>query len=452
MNIIIALLVFTVIVVLHELGHFLLCKKNGVGVTEFSVGMGPRLITFVKTEKGMTCKLVPSQKYCDSREDWKDRTKYSWKLFPIGGSCMMIGEDEVNEAPNSFQKKGVWARISIIAAGPIFNFISAFVFAIILLGCIGYNPSVVTYVSPDSSAAEAGIKEGDRITEINGDKIVIGSDYGVYFSLHKVGDEPLTVKYTTKEGEKKEAKVDPNYNYYRLGYSYGSNAKDEAATVSAVEKGSPMEKAGIKVGDTIVSINGEKTNTVKAMSEYLEKNPLTKEPVTLTYVRDKQEKTVEVTPYYATIKSLQISMGLREKGNVFKVVRYGASEIRFWIESTLKSLGMLIQGRVSKDEISGAVGIVDMIGTTVDASKTTADALLNLLNIAIFLSANLGVMNLLPFPALDGGRLVFLVIELFRGKPVDPEKEGIVHLIGIVLLMLLMVFVTYNDIARLIHG
>ena len=113
---------------------------------------------------------------------------------------------------------------------------------------------------------------------------------------------------------------------------------------------------------------------------------------------------------------------------------------------------MMIHGKVSKDDVSGVVGIVDMIGSTVDASPTVADVMLNLLNIAIFLSANLGVMNLLPFPALDGGRLVFLFIELLRGKPVDREKEGIVHLIGIVLLMVLMVFVTYNDIARIISG
>ena len=142
-------------------------------------------------------------------------------------------------------------------------------------------------------------------------------------------------------------------------------------------------------------------------------------------------------------------MGAREKGNVLQVVKYGAVEIRFWIESTIKSLGMMVQGNVSKDDVSGVVGIVDMIGQTVDASPTIGDVLLNLLNIAILLSANLGVMNLLPLPALDGGRLVFLIIELFRGKPVDQEKEGMVHLIGIVLLMLLMVFVTYNDIVRI---
>lgn len=451
MNIIIALLIFTVIVVLHELGHFLLAKKNGVGVTEFSVGMGPRLFTIVKTEQGMTFKLVPSQKYCESREDWQNHTWYSWKLLPIGGSCMMVGEDEENDSKDAFQNASIWGRIAILAAGPFFNFLSAFVFSVILIGCIGYNPAIVTYVSPNSSAAEAGIKEGDRITKINNKKITIGSDCSIYLSLHDVGDNPLSVKYVTKDGKKKEAKVDPNYSYYRLGYSYTPSSSNQAS-VSSVEENSPMDKAGVKVGDVITSINGTKLNSVEDLANYLEENPLTEKDVVLTYERDGKEKEVTVKPFYATIKSLQFSTAKREKGNIFQIVRYGGSEIRFWIESTVKSLGMMIHGKVSKDDVSGVVGIVDMIGSTVDASPTVADVMLNLLNIAIFLSANLGVMNLLPFPALDGGRLVFLFIELLRGKPVDREKEGIVHLIGIVLLMVLMVFVTYNDIARIISG
>lgn len=451
MNIIIALLIFTVIVVLHELGHFLLAKKNGVGVTEFSIGMGPRLFTLVKTEKGMTFKLVPSQKYCESREDWQNHTLYSWKLLPIGGSCMMVGEDEENDSKDAFQNASIWGRIAILAAGPFFNFLSAFVFSVILIGCIGYNPAIVTYVSPNSSAAEAGIKEGDRITKINNEKITIGSDCNIYLSLHDVGDKLVKIKYVTKDGEKKEAKIDPNYTYYRLGYNYTSS-KDNLPMVSGIEKDSPMDKAGVKVGDEITSINESKIASVDDLAKYLEKNPLTVEKVTLTVKHDNKERQITVAPYKATLKSLQISTSKREKGNILQIVRYGGSEIRFWIESTVKSLGMMIHGKVSKDDVSGVVGIVDMIGSTVDASPTMADVMLNLLNIAIFLSANLGVMNLLPFPALDGGRLVFLFIELVRGKPVDREKEGIVHLIGIVLLMVLMVFVTYNDIVRIISG
>lgn len=450
MNIIIALLVFTVIVVLHELGHFLLAKKNGVGVTEFSVGMGPRLITLVKTGGKFTVKLVPSQKYCEEREDWVGHTWYSWKLLPIGGSCAMVGEDEENDAKDSFQKATVWGKISIIAAGPIFNFISAFVFAVILIGFVGYNPAEVTDVDPNSAAAKAGIEKGDVVTSIDGDKIKIGMDYSVYFSIHDVGDEPLLVKYTKANGEEKEASVDPNYTYYRLGFSYEPYGEEATAYVSQVLEDGPLGKAGMKVGDVITSINGTEITGYEALAKYLSENPLTGKETKLTYERNGVESEISAQPVKATVKSLRLAMGKREHGNVLQIVRYGATEIRFWIETTIKSLGMLVRGKVSTDDMSGVVGIVDMIGDTVDASPTATDALLSLLNIAILLSANLGVMNLLPLPALDGGRLVFLFVELVRGKPADQKVEGMVHLVGIVLLMALMVFVTYNDIIKIV--
>ncbi|MBQ1687841.1 MAG: RIP metalloprotease RseP [Lachnospiraceae bacterium] len=453
MKIIIAILVFTIIVVLHELGHFLLAKKNGVGVIEFSVGMGPRLVTVVKTESGFSVKFVPSQKYCESREDWKEHTWYSWKLFPIGGSCMMVGEDEANDAPNSFQKANVWGKIAIIAAGPIFNFLSAFIFAIILISMVGYNPTVVTYVDPSSDAGKAGIVEGDRITAVNGEKIHIGKDFNVYLRLHRVKDEPYTIKYITKKGEKKQAKVSPIYSYYRMGFSYTEGKT--GPTVTDVEQGKPMEQAGVKVGDVITGMNGVKIEATKDLSAYevfaayLEEHPLTKETVTLTYERNGKETQVEVTPFYDTVTSFQIDLGEMKKGNVLQVMQYSVYEINFWIVSTIRSLGMLVTGGISTNEVSGVVGVVDVIGQTVDASANVRDAILNLLNISILLSANLGVMNLLPFPALDGGRLVFLALEVIRRKPVNQKMEGMVHLIGIILLMILMVLVTCNDIKRI---
>ena len=155
MNIIVALLIFTVIVVIHELGHFFLAKKNGVGVPEFSVGMGPRIITYARTKKGGVVKLFCSQKDFESREDWQDVTKYSWKLFPIGGSCAMIGEDEENDAENSFNSKGVWARFSVVFAGPFFNFILAFVFSIIILSYSGIDYPIIRQVYNNQPASQS---------------------------------------------------------------------------------------------------------------------------------------------------------------------------------------------------------------------------------------------------------------------------------------------------------
>ena len=151
MSIILALIIFSVMVLFHEFGHFLLAKKNGIGVTEFSLGMGPRIASFVKGE-----------------------TRYSWKLIPFGGSCMMVGEDLDDKSENAFNSKSVWARISVVAAGPIFNFLLAFVLAIVYIAMIGYDKcSVVNLNESYKSVQNSGIQKGDVITEYDGEKIVI---------------------------------------------------------------------------------------------------------------------------------------------------------------------------------------------------------------------------------------------------------------------------------------
>ncbi len=347
LTIIIALIVFGAIVFFHELGHFLLAKKNGVGVTEFSLGMGPRLYSF---EKG--------------------GTKYSLKVLPFGGSCMMVGEDEDSEDKNAFNNKGVWARISVIAAGPIFNFILAFIFAVIVLGVVGYDKPQISGVMEGYPAQEAGLKEGDIITELNGKKIKLYREVTLYMLVH-VG-EPVTIT------------VDRN------GTSY--------------------------------------TTTI-------------------------QPKQNENGAYYMGIYS---SSG-RVKAKPLEILQYSFYEIRYQIDMVIQSLKMLFTGKLGVNDLSGPVGIVNMVGEVVENSTSTQvsmttnlfSILLNLLNFSIMLSANLGVMNLLPIPALDGGRLVFLVIEAIRGKPIDRQKEGMVHFVGLMLLMVLMVYVMFNDIRKL---
>lgn len=341
MGIILAILVFSLIVFIHELGHFLLAKMNKIRVDEFSIGMGPRLLSTVKGE-----------------------TRYSLKLFPIGGSCMM-GEDDVDDmSEGSFNSKSVWARIAVVAAGAVFNFILAFIFAVIIVGYAGYDEPIISGVVPGFSAEAEGMQEGDRIVRMNGKKINLWREVTYYNMFH--AGETVELVYE-RDGEKHEVTIVPK--------------QDE---------------------------DGNYLMGVTSPAEY-------------------------------------------QKANVFTAMQYGVYEVKFWISTTLESLKMLVTGGVGVEQLSGPVGIVDVVDDTYQQSKDygVVVVLMQMLNIGILLSANLGVMNLLPLPALDGGRLVFLVIEAIRGKRVAPDKEGMVHFVGMMLLFALMIFVLFNDLKRI---
>lgn len=452
MNIVVALLIFTVIVVAHELGHFLLAKKNGVSVPEFSVGMGPRLITAAKTEQGFQVKFFCSQKLLEEKEDWKDVTKYSWKILPIGGSCAMVGEDEENTAPDSFNSKGVWARFSIVVAGPLFNFIFAFICSIIIIANSGIDYPQVQFVYSGQPAQAAGIETGDLIKRINGHKISIGREVETYVQLHPLTGEDVEI-ILERDGKEKAVLLDPNYKTYLFGFSYTAKKTDDTK-ISAITGGKPFEKAGIQAGDKIVRVNGTEVSNGEELKNVMEENSSAGKEVTFGIERDGTVQEYKITPEPYETKTLGFYAGSDVKGkNAFIVLKYSLIEVKYWIETTVASLGQLITGKISTKELSGPVGIVDTVGTVLDQSTSYGMrvVVLNMLIMSVLLSANLGVMNLLPLPALDGGRLVFILIEAIRGKPVSRDKEGYVHFAGFILLMLLMVFVMYNDIIRILH-
>ncbi len=431
-KIVIALLVFSVIVVFHELGHFLLAKKNGIKVTEFSLGMGPRLLSHQGKE-----------------------TRYSIKLFPLGGSCMMLGEDETCDDERAFNKQGVWARISVIAAGPIFNFILAFVLALFVIGFAGIDEAYVTDVAKGYPAQEAGIQEGDKITKINGKSVDISRDIDVYFQFNPLVENSEVIVTFERDGKEQEVTMTPKkYDRYMLGITRSTDAGP--AKFTDVSKDGAAEAAGLKANDIVKSINGTEIASGEAFTEYINEHPFSSEPVTIVYERDGQEGTATVTPKL-TSSSYTLGFVYNEarSGKVtspLKIVKYSYVEVKFWIKTVVASLGQLVTGKLTTNDIAGPVGMFQMIGDSYEyaASISIQYVFIQLAYLIILLSANLGVMNLLPLPALDGGRLVFLFIEAIRGKAVDPEKEGFVHMIGFIALMLLMVFVFYNDIMRII--
>lgn len=345
-SIVLFIIIFCVVVVSHELGHFITAKKNGIHVVEFFIGMGPTVFSFHKGD-----------------------TKYSLKLLPIGGACMFEGEDGLERekgefSEGAFQNAPVWARFATIFAGPLFNFLTAYVMALVLVSVCGITTSEVQAVNEGSRAAEVGLQAGDVLTKINGKRIHLGGEVTLISQLNTRG-----------------------------------------------------------------------------------------ESLTVTYERDGQESTVVINPSYDE-ESQRYYMGIVAGGylkcNVPQTFQYAFYTMKFYAETTFKSLQMLVTGQLSKEDVSGPVGIVKMVDDVYDAVKPygVVEVLLNMTNIALLLSVNLGIMNLLPLPALDGGRLVFLLIEAIRGKPVPPEKEGMVHLAGMMALMVLMALVLFNDITK----
>ena len=319
MSIILAIIIFSFIIIFHELGHFLVAKKCDVKVNEFCLGLGPTLLHFTKGE-----------------------TTYSLKLLPFGGACMMEGEDEDSQDDRAFNHKPLWQRAAIVAAGPFFNFILAYVLSVILIGAIGYDVPKLAGVMEGSSAEEEGLAAGDTILALDGYRVHFCKEYSV--------------------------QVTPQYN-------------EEA-------------------GRYLLGLQGDYT---------------------------------------------------RIKGNIPTTLAYGFYEMKYQIYATFESLKMLVTGQLSVNDMSGPVGIVKTIGDTYDESVSSGAfyVAMNMINIAILLSANLGVMNLLPIPALDGGRLLFFLIEAIRGRQMNEEIEGRIHLVGFMLLMVLMVVVMFNDIQKL---
>ena len=344
-TIILAILFFSLIIFVHELGHFITARIFGVKVHEFALGMGPQIFSRKKGE-----------------------TLYSLRAIPVGGFCSMEGEDCESDDEGSFSRKPWYARLIILAAGAAMNIILGFLICTAFVGLYyaesGVPTTVVGDVIKEASAAEF-LQPGDRITEVNGQRINIKRD--IDFAIQQSAEAECEITFV-REGEE----ITRSFSLYVTKYTDGTPA--------------------YLLGITVKTENANFVNVIKES-------------------------------FYQTI----------------------------WMgKMVYVSLGMMIRGQVGVNEISGPVGVVGMMNETAQQGGTTG--FINLLFLGALISVNIGIMNLLPIPALDGGRILFVIIEAIRRKPIPPEKEGIVHFAGLVLLMTLMVFVTWNDIARLIMG
>ncbi len=340
-----SIFVFGIIIFVHEFGHYALAKLSGIFVEEFSIGMGPKIVS----------------------KKWGE-TSYSLRVLPIGGFCKMAGEageedSNTQTVPRDrrFDGKPALSRMAVIFAGPLMNFVFAAVLFAVLFSFLGIPvdyQNEIGQVQPDSIAEEAGFLEGDRIIKINEKPIETWQD--VVGVIH--------------------------------------NSPEEELNITVVRNDAPLN---IKV------IPGLDEETELGMIGIVPGEPILQKVGILTGIKDGIINTMELTVLI------------------------------------IQGLVQLVTGEVSPEGVAGPLGIIQMIGESAEFG------LIYLINFTAFLSVNLGLLNLLPIPALDGSRLLFLLLEVVRGKPINPAKENFVHLIGFFLLMLLMVVITYQDVARL---
>lgn len=362
----------------------------------------------------------------------------------------MLGEDEDESQEGSFNNASVWRRMSVIAAGPVFNFILAFLVAVVVISVVGADPARVTEVTEQSPAAEAGLQPGDIITRYEGNGIANGRELYTDIDMDGVPLDTVTLTYKRDGKSYTVSYVPESTTRWMLGYYY--NPDSDKVEITSLMRGYPMEQAGFQAGDVITGVNGTAVASAADLAEYWEQYPMDGKTLRISYERDGLEYETEVTPSEKTNASLGFNFNLaREKMSPVSTLKYSFGEMNYWVHLTVKSLKSLITGTYSINDLSGPIGVVDTIGQVYEETKSEGGVIasMTMLNMLILLSANLGVMNLLPLPALDGGRLIFLVIEAIRRKPVKRNIEGMIHFAGLVLLMVLMVYVAFNDVRRI---
>jgi regulator of sigma E protease len=429
------LFVLGVLVFIHELGHFLLCRWNGVRVITFSLGFGPKLL---KVQRGDT-------EYCIS-------------AIPLGGYVKMAGEnpdDPHTGADDEFMAKSKWQRFQILIAGPVMNLLLAVVvLAFVLLqgaDVLAFldRPAVVGAVQPGSPAEKAGIQPGDTITKFGTADVRTWEHLDMAVASRPERDVEVTV---LRNGSEQRFNIRPDLTELktRNGARFEVGAigvlPDVYPTVAGFVKDKPAEKSGLKPGDQILSINGERMVFGSQIAEAISKQPADK-PIEFRIRRDGVEQTIPIVPYRegdrslvglypsdATVSykpSFVEAIGMSVKRNV---------EMAGLILNTLKDL---VTGEASPKQLMGPVGIAQLSGESAQAGWIA------LLSLMASISLNLGLLNLMPIPVLDGGHIFIMAIETISRRDFSLQVKEKMLFVGFVLLMTLMVTVIYNDLTRI---
>jgi len=433
LNILIAVVILGIVVFFHELGHFLLAKRNKIKVYTFSIGFGPKI--WGKEYKG---------------------TEYRLSAVPFGGYVAMAGEELEDRKgdPDEFASKTVWQRFQVVFAGPLMNFILAFV-VIWLALIIGVREPVVRqglqigWVEENGLAEKIGLTVGDEIIALNGKPVKDWSHFNQKLIFSK---EEASVTWVS--GEKTltadlELERDPYTGMVLFGAAPGT-----PAIIRAVDKSGTAAQSGILPGDEIIALNSEKIDCAEELILHLMKKGEKEESFTLTLLRQGEEKKVLVQASWDDATSryplgVDLSPEIKtevKRYSVIKAVGESFKQLIGMIGQLFLVLKLLFTGDLPARSMGGAIGIVQM------TAQVAQFGFVAILEFIAFISVNLGIVNLLPIPIADGGQILFLGIEKIKGKPLSKKTMGIIMNIGLYLVIALLILTTYNDIMRIIKG
>jgi regulator of sigma E protease len=438
--------VIGILILVHELGHFFVARWTGVGVERFSIGFGPVLFR------------------------WRGReTEYVLSAIPMGGYVKMVGEENPLEggggptvdSAKAFALKPLWARFLIVFAGPAMNLVLAVAIFAVAFATVGRPvwPAVVGKVTDGSPATAAGLRTGDTIVTVDGQPLSYWEDLDRV--LARSNGRPLELRVRGADGVEKTMTVTPRLRTVPDEFRQPREIWDIGAgphllpMITSIGPGSPSEKAGLKPGDVVVAVAGQPLYTHEDLLEAIRTRP--SQSFALTVEREGKRLELTVTPEPVKEKlptGEEVMVGKIQAGLAPKAVRFepyspltalSQGTVRTWDVTVLISKGLwkLVTRQIDLSNIGGPIQI---------ATETTRQASEGLLSVAVFvavISVNLAVLNLLPIPMLDGGHLLFFVIEAILGRPLSLRKREVAQQVGFVLLMMIMVFALYNDLTRL---
>ena len=396
------LIILCVVATIHEFGHFLAAKFCRVGVREFSIGFGKKLY---------------QKKYKE--------TMYSIRCLPLGGYVLLDGEDEESASENSFEKASSLSKILILVMGVVFNIILAVLIIVPIMMSTETLTNKVTEISETSVLKEAG--SNIQIIKINGINIKVYED----ILNPKISREKTTIIEYIKNGEKKVLttnKATKDVGYAGIGFT-------NSTIINVVQDNSPADNAKLKSGDKILSLDGNVVNEWSEIISYIQNKALNK--INVEYERDNNIYTTELTPQVKSVFDLGITNVEIKDTDILTAFYRAYTKITLTIDSYLD----IFKGNVNMNDVSSIVGI----GVVV--SKT--EGLLDYLYLLAIISLAIGIANILPFPPLDGGKIVIVLIEAITRKKISIKVQNIISMAGFGILILLSVIIMFNDILKL---